>query len=216
MRTAIVAGMRKGFSVSFTPVILAALSLCWLLGGAGARGSDLEAEYAQVRKIALKDPRVQEAFAKANDRLNQRILEIDPSLKPIVDRQSRMPAPAATPVLVNRRAVETPRAAPVAPVAQGREHIVVSGETLDSIAHHYKVRVATLERVNHITDARKLQVGQKLMIPVSENAVAAPAPEPSAQPAAQPTARPAPAAAASAEATPDNAESLWDKLKSGL
>jgi len=36
------------------------------MGGAAARGSDLEAEYLQVRKIALKDPRVQEAFAKAN------------------------------------------------------------------------------------------------------------------------------------------------------
>jgi len=184
--------------------------LCWM-GGSAARGSDLEAEYLQVRKIALKDPRVQAAFQKANDRLNQRILEIDPSLKPIVDRQSYAPVAAATPSLLNRRAVEAPRTAP-APVAAGREHIVVSGETLDSIAHRYKVRVVTLERVNHIVDARKLRIGQKLIIPVSETAVAAPAPAPEAS--AQPAPQPAPSAATGAQSK--QGDNLWDKLKSGL
>ena len=38
--------------------------LCWM-GGSAARGSDLEAEYLQVRKIALKDPRVQAAYLGA-------------------------------------------------------------------------------------------------------------------------------------------------------
>ncbi len=190
------------------------------MGRTAARGSDLEAEYAQVRKIALKDPKVQEAFAKANDRLNQRILEIDPSLKPIVDRQAAAPAPAPvakTPFLPKRRVAVT-RPAP-APVETGREHVVLSGETLDSIAHHYRVRVTALERANHITDARKLQVGQKLVIPggeaspVSETAVAAPAPAaPPAQ--AEPSAQPA--QSESGDAAPKDGGTLWDKLKSGL
>jgi len=211
MAAAIVAGMRKGHFVSSMPILLAAVSLCWMGGAGAARGGDLEAEYLQVRKIALKDPRVQEAFAKANERLNQRILEIDPSLKPIVDRQSQAAAPVATPSLMNRRAVVVARAAPAA-MTTGREHIVVSGETLDSIAHRYKVRVVTLERVNHIADARKLRVGQKLVIPISETAVAAPAPAAPAQPAAQPAA----SAAESGDAQPKQGGSLWDKLKEGL
>ena len=201
--------MRKGFFVSSTPVILAAVTLCWM-GGAAARGSDLEAEYLQVRKIALKDPRVQEAFAKANERLNQRILEIDPSLKPIVDRAEAVPA--ATPVPVGRRVAPVQRFVPAPVVVSGHEHIVLSGETLDSIAHRYKVRVVTLERVNHIVDARKLRIGQKLIIPVSETAVAAPAPAPEAS--AQPAPQPAPSAATGAQSK--QGDNLWDKLKSGL
>jgi LysM repeat protein len=213
MALRIVAGMRIRLSVSSMPVVLVAVSLCWMLGAA-ARGSDLEAEYAQVRKIALKDPKVQEAYDKANDRLNQRILEIDPSLKPIVDRQTQAPTPVPAPFLAKRRvAVAHPA---IAPVAAGREHVVLSGETLDSIAHHYRVRVATLERVNHITDARKLRVGQKLVIPgpevstVSETAVAAPAPSATPLPSAQPT------RLESGDTESKDGGTLWDKLKGGL
>jgi LysM repeat protein len=211
MGAVIVAGMRKGFFVLSMPVILAAVSF---YGLGIARGSDLEAEYVQVRKIALKDPRVQEAFAKANERLNDRILEIDPSLKPIVDRQGQAPAPApVTKPFLTRRVAAPQHAAPAAVAATGREHIVVTGETLDSIAHHYRVRVLTLERVNHITDARKLRVGQKLVIPVSETAPAAPAPStpvPSAEPTAEPATTPV------SEEQPKDGGSLWDKLKGGL
>ena len=49
--------------------------------------------------------------------------------------------------------------------AAGSTHVVVAGETLGIIAAHYKVTVPALEKANHITDARKLQVGQKLVIP---------------------------------------------------
>jgi hypothetical protein len=200
--------MRKVFWIS--PIILATVTLYWM-GGAVARGNDLETEYVQVRRIALKDPRVQAAFAKANERLNQRILEIDPSLKPIVDRAAAVPA--AIPAPVGRRVAPVQRFAPAPVAAAGREHIVLSGETLDSIAHRYRVRVATLERVNHIADARKLRVGQRLVIPLSETAPAAPA-APVPQPSAPPAAQPAPSAAS--EATPKQDGDFWDKLKSGL
>jgi len=142
---------------------------------------DLVQEYAQVRKIALKDPKVQEAFRKANERLNDRILEIDPALKPIV--QQHEGAPAAT--------LETRPA--LASTPDARHHTVEKGETLSSIATHYKVTVSALERVNHITDERKLQIGQKLLIPSSDA---------SAQP--------------SLESQPKDNGDLWDRLKSGL
>ena len=38
-------------------------------------------------EVALKDPKVREAYQKAAERLDDKILEIDPTLKPIVDRE---------------------------------------------------------------------------------------------------------------------------------
>ena len=52
-----------------------------------AQGGDLAQEYDQVRKIALKDPKVRAAFDRANEKLNKRIIEIDPALKPFVEGQ---------------------------------------------------------------------------------------------------------------------------------
>ena len=40
-----------------------------------AQGGDLAQEYDQVRKIALKDPKVRAAFDRANEKLNRRIIE---------------------------------------------------------------------------------------------------------------------------------------------
>jgi LysM repeat protein len=191
--------MRTSIPFSLTATILAVISFR-SMAAAASTGGDLDQEYAQVRKIALKDPRVQEAFAKANERLDDRILEIDPALKPIVEREQRTPAPVAV-----ERARVVPQPA-VPPPAEGRQHIVVKGETLDSIAIHYKVKVATLQKVNHITDVRKLRVGQKLVIPASESAVG----QPSAQPASQP------AAESQQQSQPKDSGGIWDRVKNSL
>ena len=52
-------------------------------------------EYTQARKIALKDPRVRTAFDKANKVLEKRIIEIDPTLKPFIERQQAAGRPAS-------------------------------------------------------------------------------------------------------------------------
>jgi LysM repeat protein len=68
-----------------------------------------------------------------------------------------------------------PRAAEVAspvPAGNGNTHVVARGETLTSIARMHKVTIAELQKVNHIEDDRKLQIGQTLIIP---GATAAPA-----------------------------------------
>lgn len=124
--------------------LLPPLSACSAAGAAG----DLNQEYTQVRKIALKDPKVREAFQKANERLNDKILQIDPALKPVVEGTHAQARP--------------PQAA--APAAK-TTHVVTEGETLGSIAKHYKVTAPALEKANHIADARKLRIGQKLAIP---------------------------------------------------
>ena len=201
--------MRNGLLILIAAILLAGIPARPVRAAATSSG-DLQKEYEQVRKIALKDPRVQEAFQKAQDRLDDRILQIDPSLKPIVDREKNPPAAA---IVAPRQRFED-RAA-VASTPEGRQHIVVKGETVSSIAAHYKVKVAALEKINHITDDRKLQVGQKLAIPGSEVR--------ETQPAATATPAETRAPAAEAASSPGGEEAqgkdnggLWDRVKSAL
>ena len=111
------------------------------------RGGDLAEEYNQVRKIALKDPKVRAAFRKENDELDRRIIEIDPSLKPFVEQ---------------RRG--TKKAARSEKVTAKTTHVVAKGETLTSIARRYGLTVDRLVQVNKISKQAPLQVGQKLIV----------------------------------------------------
>jgi len=114
-----------------------------------AHSRDLTEEYNQVRKIALKDPKVRAAFKKANEELEKRIIEIDPSLKAFIEKQRAAKKPA---VDARKSAVKT-------------THVVAKGETLTSIARHYHVSVDSLLHANQISKRATLQVGQKLLIP---------------------------------------------------
>ena len=118
-----------------------------------AQGGDLAQEYDQVRKIALKDPKVRAAFERANEKLNRRIIEIDPALKPFVEGQG-----------AGKKSSEATGKSPQA-VSSGTTHIVAKGETLTSISKRYKVSVDILTKANHIVKGTTLQVGQKLVIP---------------------------------------------------
>ena len=111
------------------------------------QGGDLAQEYNQVRSIALKDPKVRAAFDRANEKLNKRIIEIDPALKPFVESQSRKP---------KKPTKQAPHAV---------SHVVAKGETLTSIAKRYKVSVNSLTKANHIAKEATLRVGQKLAVP---------------------------------------------------
>jgi LysM repeat protein len=70
------------------------------------------------------------------------------------------------------------RATEGAPVAtgSGNTHVVAKGETLTSIARMHKVSVEELQKLNHIENDRKLQIGQTLVLPTP----AAASPSPSA------------------------------------
>jgi len=52
-------------------------------------------------------------------------------------------------------------------------HVVRKGETLESIAKRYRVDVAALKTYNKIKNARRLQIGQKLKVPLSKRNVLA-------------------------------------------
>ncbi len=63
----------------------------------------------------------------------------------------------------------------------GSTHVVARGETLIAIAKMHKVAVDELQKLNHIENERKLQIGQTLVIPGPHEAVT---PSPSPSPAA--------------------------------
>lgn len=152
------------FTSLFSSVVLSLL----LAGPASVHAAgdqELQKEYDQVRKIALKDPKVRAAYQNADKTLNDTIVRIDPALKPMVDKQKTTASP--TP---QAKAHPASKPAPSKPAAtkahvQSSKHTVVKGETLSSIAAHYKVSTADLKKVNGIADEKKLKIGQVLTIP---------------------------------------------------
>ncbi len=182
-----------------------------LWSNAAAAAPDLAQEYDQVLKIAQRDPKVREAFDRAHERLQEKIVELDPALKGYTPRASAAaesshaapqpfhqsePAPkpkahVAPPVAHAAPApahVAPAHAAPAPAAASGQTHVVAPGETIASISSRYHVSAASVETANHITDPRKLQAGQTLVIPAGGHAAApAHAAAPSAAPADAPS-----------------------------
>ena len=74
---------------------------------------------------------------------------------------------ASTPVAspsVGAAEFAVPAARVVTPVA-ANVHIVVKGESLDKIAKAHGTTAPELQKLNRITDPKKLQIGQQLMLP---------------------------------------------------
>jgi LysM repeat protein len=141
--------MLHGMNTRMFAWILPTVALLGVVSVTTLQGSDLAEEYNQVKKIALKDPKVRAAFQRANDELNKRIIEIDPSLKPFVEQQHGPKKKAAQSEKFTSR----------------KRHVVTKGETLTSIARRYHVTVDALVGANHISKQTPLHVGQKLLIP---------------------------------------------------
>ena len=70
------------------------------------------------------------------------------------------PAPTSAPAPTTEP--EVPKAEAVPPAVK---HTVEKGETLTSIAKHYNITLPELQKRNKITNDRKLQIGQTLLIP---------------------------------------------------
>ena len=145
-------GMMKPLRIA---IVLFAAYTASVASVAAAQGSDLALEYEQVKKIALKDPKVRAAFDKANQMLDRRMIHIYPALKPFIEAQ-RAKA---------KRSEKAAKSAPAERSAAGRTHIVARGETLTSIARRYKLSVNSLAKANDIPKEGTLRVGQKLVIP---------------------------------------------------
>ncbi|MGH7938137.1 MAG: LysM peptidoglycan-binding domain-containing protein [Chthoniobacterales bacterium] len=102
------------------------------------------------------------------DALSQQILKLQQMVE-----QTRGEPGASTPGASSAASEVRPA---VSPLPGGSTHVVTRGETLTSIAHQYKVGIGELQKLNHIQDDRKLQIGQTLVIPGS------PTPAPTASP----------------------------------
>ena len=60
--------------------------------------------------------------------------------------------------------------------AGANTHVVARGETLTSIARQHRVMIDELQKLNHIENDRKLQIGQTLVIPAAPGSAASPSP----------------------------------------
>ncbi len=127
-----------------------------------------EQEYQQVRKIALRDPKVRAAYEEADRKLEEKILQIDPALADYVHHKTAEPGgfrgTNKTETAKKKETMKKPAATPK-PTASGATYLVKQGDTLGGIASQYGVTVSALKTVNHIVDEKKLAVGQELTIP---------------------------------------------------
>jgi len=142
-----------------------ALMFCLASSASAASSSSLEREYQQVRTIALRDPRVQAAYRDADRRLEAKILQIDPALKPYVEQKQGAKAPVQTSRFTKTPPPPETKVAPRKTPPARKTHTVATGETLGAIAGKYRTTVPALKAANHIKDERKLGVGQVLTIP---------------------------------------------------
>jgi len=76
--------------------ILPIIALSVVLGAPRVAASgNMEQEYQQVRKIALRDPRVRAAYEDAERKLDEKILQIDPALAGYHHQRSTEPQAAS-------------------------------------------------------------------------------------------------------------------------
>jgi LysM repeat protein len=129
---------------------------------------DIHAMRQMIEQQTLKIEALSQQIAKLNQQLEAMHVPAPAATStPSVVIRSE-PAPKAEEV---KPVAEAPKAEPVA--ATGLTHVVARGETLTSIAKHYKTSVADLLKANKIEDDRKLQIGQVLIIPTPKEPEAA-------------------------------------------
>ena len=105
-----------------------------------------------------------EMQAKQIDSLTVQITKIQARMDASADPAT--PTPPAAPVAKPAPAAEAtiPAATPPKPA---NVHIVVKGESLDKIARTHNTTAADLQKLNRISQPKKLQVGQQLVLPPS-------------------------------------------------
>ena len=131
-----------------------------------------------LRKIASKFSTSIEALEKANNLTSTSIIRTGQVLvvgKGVPSAVASEPAPVpSTPSVVARPTpappVEKPaqpESKPIAkePSSSGETYVVAKGDNPFSIAKKFKVTQDALMKANNIDDPRKLQIGQKLVIP---------------------------------------------------
>ncbi|HEY5228779.1 MAG TPA: LysM peptidoglycan-binding domain-containing protein, partial [Opitutaceae bacterium] len=117
--------------------------------------------------IAKKNQLTKAELATANHLKTSAVLHVGQKLI-IPAKSTSAPAagaPVATPAPVSSFAPAGDQTPAAAGAADQTKHVVKPGETLGGIARKYGVRQGELAVANNITDPRKIQPGQELIIP---------------------------------------------------
>ena len=149
--------VRRIFALFFLHALCAAFALAQTPTPGGEAGSSELLNLA--RKIDQQNIKI--------DLLSQQILRLQQEIE--------HPKNAGTETVPRATQVTSP-----IPPNNGNTHVVAKGETLTSIARQHKVTIEELQKLNHIADDRKLQIGQTLIIPSAPGAAASPSPSASA------------------------------------
>ena len=158
-------GTMRRFTINLGTFVFAGLlasSACAQTVAPSPAGS---AEAAQLQALSKK---IDEQNAKI-DTLSQQILKLEQqiaNMRPgvIIGEATPAAAPSAAATEASSHA------------ANGNTHLVARGETLTSIAKMHGVTVSELQKLNHIENDRKLQIGQTIMIPGSPTPASSPSP----------------------------------------
>jgi LysM repeat protein len=144
------------------------------LDAAKTDASLLRAQVTELQKLK------EEITAQADkiDKLTQEVAALTEALKP----KAAPPVARAEPASTATPPPATPEPAtagvdkPVADSANAKTHVVAKGETLTQISKQYGVSVEDIQELNKIGDAKKLQAGQTIKIPISAQASPSPTP----------------------------------------
>jgi LysM repeat protein len=146
-------------------------------GSTKADDALLKAQVAQLQKLSEAIA----AQAEKIDKLTQQIETLTEALKQKTGSTvpKAEPAQTATPPAPKAESatagVEKPSSADA---GNAKLHVVAKGETLTQISKQYGVSVEEIEQLNKIGDAKKLQAGQTIKIPVSSQPSPTPIPSP--------------------------------------
>jgi LysM repeat protein len=113
--------------------------------------------------IAKKNGLTKSELAAANHLKTSAVLHVGQKL--IIPSKSS-PSPVGEAVAPSATTAAAPaQAADKGPTTEATKHVVKAGETLGGIARRYGVRQGEIAVANNITDPRKIQPGQELIIP---------------------------------------------------
>ena len=125
--------------------------------GDQAPKSDLEALKARVKEGEERINKLSQEITKLSEAIKQKrggtVVVAEPTV-----------SPSANSVSADTAGVDNPTP------TDTKTHTVARGETLSQIAKAYDVNVKDIEQLNKIGDAKKLQAGQTIKIPVPPNA----------------------------------------------
>jgi LysM repeat protein len=138
------------------PIFVAAMAMVGPSHTSAIAQDSVQSELAQLRKL------VEQQNTKI-DTLSAQIARLSAQL----DAKGTAPAAVATAPASPAAAAAAEEFAPTPRILANapKVHIVVKGEALEKIAKQHGITVAELQKLNNITDPKKLQVGQQLTLP---------------------------------------------------